>query len=152
MSGVDTRRVTSSGRAGAAWLVAVFGLGACGGAAEPRAVVVGDVPETVAIGGVPEPLGDTVPLPSVVAPTTAPESTTTTAAPRAPITGPVGDEVFGNRVLLIGDTVLASTAPRFDGVMCDALEAFGWQAEIAAEVGRFVDFGLVVTEELLDPG
>lgn len=109
-----------------------------------------DVPDTVALGDVPDPPTDTVTLPSL-APTTSAAPMSTTTAPRTPITGPVGDEVFGNRILLIGDTVLASTAPRFDGVMCDALEAFGWQAEIAAEVGRFVDFGLVVTEELLDP-
>jgi hypothetical protein len=36
--------------------------------------------------------------------------------------------------------------------MCDALEAFGWQAEIAAEVGRFVEFGRTVVEARIVPG
>jgi len=102
---------------------------------------LGDVPETVALGEFPEPLSSAITVPppptSDVATTTAP----TTEPPREPIAGPIGDEVFGNRLLVIGDTVLASTAPRFDGEMCDVLEAFGWQAEIAAEPGRFVEFG-----------
>jgi hypothetical protein len=52
---------------------------------------------------------------------------------------------------LIGDTVIAWTAPRFDGEMCDALEAFGWQAEIAAEVGRFIEFGRTVVDARMIP-
>lgn len=125
------------------WLVVVS---AC--AAEEPALLppVLDVPETVDLGAFPAPLSsaDSTPVPPTSAATgsTAP---TTAPLPEA-ITGPIGDEVRGNRVLLIGDTVIAATAPRFDGVMCDALEAFGWQAEIAAEVGRFVEFGATVVE------
>ena len=36
--------------------------------------------------------------------------------------------------------------------MCDVLEAFGWQGEIAAEFGRFVDFGRVVLDARFAPG
>jgi hypothetical protein len=119
--------------------------------ASPSAPVL-DVPETVSLGAFPEPLtgtGDSLPVPST---TVAEESATTTTEARPdPITGPIGDEVVGNRVLVIGDTVIASTAPRFGGSMCDALEAFGWQAEIAAEVGRFVEFGRSVVEARVTP-
>lgn len=110
-----------------------------------------DVPVTVALGAFPEPLTSTITIPppptTVVVETTAP----TTEPPRDPITGPIGDEVFGNRLLLIGDTVIASTAPRFDGEMCDVFEAFGWQAEIAAEPGRFVEFGRDVVAARIVP-
>ena len=110
-----------------------------------------DVPDTVALGDFPEPLSSetTVPPP----PTTigAAATTTTTQPEPEPITGPLGDEVLGNRILLIGDTVIASTTPRFDGAMCDVLEAFGWQAEIEAEVGRFIEFGQTVVDARVVP-
>jgi hypothetical protein len=113
---------------------------------------VNGVPETVELGAFPEPLTSTVTVPpppsTAAAETTAP----TTEPPRDPITGPVGDEVFGNRLLVIGDTVIASTAPRFDGELCAALEAFGWQAEIAAEPGRFIEFGREVVAARIVPG
>lgn len=122
------------------------------GSGDPDALApAADVPETVALGDFPEPLSSRE---TVAAPTTTSsveETTPTTEASRDPITGPIGDEVFGNRILVIGDTVLASTAPRFDGTLCDALEAFGWQAEIAAEVGRFVEFGQAVVEARIVP-
>lgn len=105
------------------------------------------------MGAFPEPLtGDTVEPtpPSTIGVTTAP--TTTTEPPPDPITTPIGDAIDGNRILLIGDTVLASTAPRHDGAMCDALTAFGWQGEIAAEFGRFVQFGREVADARLAAG
>lgn len=119
---------------------------------DPAAIPpAGDVPATVALGAFPDPLSSssTVPPPptTIVAETTVP----TTEAPREPITGPIGAEVFGNRLLVIGDTVLAATAPRFDGEMCAALESFGWQAEIAAEPGRFVEFGREVVAARIVP-
>jgi hypothetical protein len=112
---------------------------------------VSDVPETVALGAFPEPLTSTITIPSPPSTAAAATSAPTTEPPRDPITGPIGDEVFGNRLLLIGDTVIASTAPRFDGEMCAALEAFGWQAEIAAEPGRFVEFGREVVDARIVP-
>ena len=53
----------------------------------------------------------------------------------------VGAKAGGNRVLLIGDSVMASTATRYTNDMCKALVPLGWQAEVEAETGRFVDFG-----------
>ena len=124
----------------------------CAGADEASSVApIERVPETVDIGGFPEPLtGDSVPLtvPVTVVPTT---SATTTEPPPDPITGPIGDEVFGNRIIVIGDTSIVATAPRSGGELCEALEAFGWQAEIAAEVGRFVEFGRVVYDARIAP-
>ncbi len=105
----------------------------------------------MALGEFPEELSDRPPPPAP--PTTPPDSTVTTVAPsRGPIVGPIADAVFGNRVLLIGDTVLASTAPRNDGLMCDVLVDFGWAAEIDAEPGRFIEFAQQVLDERLDPG
>lgn len=56
----------------------------------------------------------------------------------------VGSTAGGNRVLLIGDSVMASTATRYTNDMCKALVPLGWQAEVEAETGRFVDFGTKV--------
>lgn len=132
------------------FVVALAGLSACGGDEPTVLPPVIDVPETVALGRFPAPpsASTTELSPPTVASTT---TTTTTEPPPEPITGPIGDEVDGNRVLLIGDTVLQSTSPRADGTMCAVLEAFGWQAEIAAEVGRFVEFGRQVVEARVTP-
>ena len=64
----------------------------------------------------------------------------------------VGDTVAGNRVIIIGDSILASTAPRFGGTMCDRLTAAGWTVEIDAEPGRFLRFADQVLDRRLDPG
>ena len=47
----------------------------------------------------------------------------------------------GNRVLMRGGSILASTSKRYGNEMCDALVPLGWQVEIDAEVGRPVAFG-----------
>ncbi len=117
------------------WLAVVAGCGG-DGATSTRATAIS---ETVAIGDLPPPLSDVEPPPAP--PTTPPESSPPTTAPTGPIDGPIGELVFGNRVLFVGDEIMASTAPRFDGAMCDALNGFGWDVEIAAEPGRFVEFG-----------
>ncbi|HAN34958.1 MAG TPA: hypothetical protein DCQ52_05770 [Acidimicrobiaceae bacterium] len=119
-------------------------VSACGAAASGQGV---DPPATAAVGGLPP-----------ATPTTAPEPTTTTstAVVRTTVTLPldakVGARVAGNRVLLIGDSVMASTSQRYGGEMCDALVALGWQAEVDAESGRFVDFGDRVLDERLAAG
>ena len=59
----------------------------------------------------------------------------------------VGQQVAGNRIILIGDSILASTARRFGGEMCDGLVPLGWVVEVDAEPGRFVEFG----NRVLDP-
>jgi hypothetical protein len=134
-------------------LVTAAGLlaGACG-ASEAAA----PPPPTGTIGGV----GD---LPAVLTPATTdpePGDTTTSVAvtsrDRPPDTvGPagttVGEEVDGNRVLLIGDSLMASVSRRYGGQMCAALVPLGWATEVDAETGRFIDFGDRVLDKRLRP-
>ena len=61
----------------------------------------------------------------------------------------VADLVDGNRVIMIGDSVMASTASRYGGEMCDSVIEEGWDVEIDAETGRFIDFGEKVLDERL---
>ena len=63
----------------------------------------------------------------------------------------VGDKVIDNRVLVIGDSIMASTATRYSGLMCDALVPLGWAVEVEAEPSRFIDFGNRVLDRVLDP-
>lgn len=126
--------------------VAVAVLISCGGAATSPPVAV-DVSETVVIGGLPGPFSDTT-VPGPVSTTAA--TTTTTAVTVAPVEAPLIDDVVGHRVLLIGDTALVATTPRFDGIMCDLVTEFGWDVAIEAEPGRSVDFAEQVLDERLD--
>ncbi|MEO5724789.1 MAG: hypothetical protein ABIQ39_07125, partial [Ilumatobacteraceae bacterium] len=66
--------------------------------------------------------------------------------------GPVGLRASGNRILMIGDSVLASTSSRYTNDMCNVLVPLGWQVEIDAEVGRFIDFGAKVLDDRLSAG
>ncbi|MGA0388875.1 MAG: hypothetical protein ACO3O3_06175, partial [Ilumatobacteraceae bacterium] len=52
----------------------------------------------------------------------------------------LGELVTGNRALIVGDSIFASTAPRFGGSMCERLNEAGWDVEINAEPGRFIAF------------
>ena len=49
-----------------------------------------------------------------------------------PATQPVGRIAEGNRVLMIGDSILAATAERYAGEMCDRLVPMGWAVEVDA--------------------
>lgn len=73
---------------------------------------------------------------------------TTTLAPE----DRVGAKAEGNRVIVIGDSVIASTSRRYSNDMCEALVPLGWQVEVDAETGRFADFGLKVLDRRLDAG
>ena len=64
--------------------------------------------------------------------------------------GPVGGRVTGNRVLLVGDSIFASTAKRYGNEMCDTLEPLGWQVAVEAEPGRFAEFGTRVLKSRID--
>jgi hypothetical protein len=143
MAMADGRRTWRSGfLVGSVACVTVSCAG--GETTAPRVV---QIPETVAIGGMPGPLSDTT-VPTLPAVTL--DSTTTTEAEREPITGPLVDEVLGSRVLLIGDTALAATTSRAGGIMCDVVTGFGWDVEIEAEPGRSIAFAGEVLDELLD--
>jgi hypothetical protein len=140
-------------RRGLVVLGVVLALAACGDEDQEVSPTRLDVPETVAIGVLPEPLSDAPTLPSPPAPpTTAPPATTAPIQPTdEPIDGPIGEVVSGNRVLLIGDAVLASAAPSSDGLMCEGLVLFGWEAEIDARSDSGLDFADEVLEARLDP-
>ena len=60
------------------------------------------------------------------------------------------DLVDGNRVIMIGDSIMASTSSRYGGEMCEELVPDGWQIEVDAETGRFIDFGDRVLDQRLD--
>jgi len=53
----------------------------------------------------------------------------------------VGAKAAGNRILMIGDSVLAGTSKRYTNDMCEAIVPLGWQVDLEAETGRFIDFG-----------
>jgi hypothetical protein len=62
------------------------------------------------------------------------------------------DLVVGARVLMIGDSIMASTSSRYGGEMCKELVPRGWDVEVDAESGRFVEFGGRVLDARLDAG
>ena len=64
----------------------------------------------------------------------------------------VADLVDDNRVLMIGDSIMASTTSRYGGEACNQLEPQGWAVEVNAETGRFIDFGMQVLDQRLDAG
>ena len=53
----------------------------------------------------------------------------------------IGPQIQGNRVLMIGDSIFASTSSRYGNEMCDTLTKLGWQVAVEAQAGEFVDFG-----------
>jgi hypothetical protein len=133
-----------------------FGVGllaACGDDDVTTSPSILDVPETVAMGVLPQQLSDAPTLPAPPPPpTTKPAVSSTTpppATPQGPIEAPVGELVEGDRILLVGDSILASAAPRNGGELCDALVLFGWQAEIDAVSDRGIDFAAGVLDARL---
>lgn len=114
--------------------VAAAGTAGCQGA-DDVATPTADVPETVAIGELPETLTDSPTLPP---PPPAPADTSGTTVPPGAVeqlVPPFNTAVDGDRLLFIGDGTLASAAPDVDQQLCDALSVFGWEAEIDAFVG-----------------
>jgi lysophospholipase L1-like esterase len=53
----------------------------------------------------------------------------------------IGRLVVGNRVLVIGDSILASISERYDNQLCDGLVPRGWVVQVDAEVSRSIEFG-----------
>lgn len=101
--------------------------------------------------------GDAVPvggLPPTLPTLAAGEAFTTVLRTTVPLLPEqlIGAKVTGNRVIMIGDSVLAGTAKRYGGEMCAALVPLGWAVEVDAETARFIDFGNVVLAERLPAG
>ena len=64
----------------------------------------------------------------------------------------IGEEVAGNRVLMIGDSIFAGLSPRHSDTACDQLEPLGWQVAVEAESGRFAEFGARVAQRRAGEG
>jgi hypothetical protein len=62
----------------------------------------------------------------------------------------VGELVTGNRVLMIGDSILASVSKRYGNEVCRTMTPLGWRVEVEAEVSRFIDFGIIVADKMLE--
>jgi len=63
----------------------------------------------------------------------------------------IGEIADGNRILMIGDSILASTSSRYGNHMCNAVVPLGWHVAVEAEPSRFIDFGnRVLDKELSD--
>ena len=56
----------------------------------------------------------------------------------------IGPQIKGNRVLMIGDSILASTSSRYNNEMCNTLTKLGWQVAVEAQAGEFIGFGAKV--------
>jgi hypothetical protein len=131
-------------------------LAACSSGDDETPSVAIDVPETVALGVLPDPLTDQPTLPPPPSPpTTAAATPATEPATEPPTPGtvavPIGGAVAGDRVLLIGDGTLLSAAPPNDSRMCDSLTLFGWDAELDAVDGDDLTFVGEVLDARLAP-
>ena len=83
------------------------------------------------------------PLPALTTTTeSVPATTTEDTVADTTTTEPFAAD--GNRILMLGDSILASTSKRYSNTMCDALVPLGWQVEIEAEVSRPIQFGVEV--------
>jgi len=124
-------------------LLGLLAVATACGAASGQGV---DPPDTAAVGG--------LPTQASTSSTTEPESASTVVRTTVPLepNQQIGAKVPGNRVILIGDSVMASTSKRYGGEMCAALVPLGWQTEVDAETGRFIDFGGQVLNARLAAG
>jgi hypothetical protein len=133
--------------------VGVTVLAACGDDDATSLPSMVDIPDTVAMGVMPQQLSDAPTLPPPPPPpTTRPSVSSTSTLPATlaePVEAPLSALVDGDRILLIGDSILASAAPRNGGELCDALVLFGWQAEIDAVADRGIDFAAGVLDARL---
>lgn len=62
----------------------------------------------------------------------------------------VGEAADGPRILMIGDSILASLSRRYSNLACKQLTPLGWQMSIEAEIGRAVEFGPRVLAAKMD--
>jgi len=65
---------------------------------------------------------------------------------------PLGRNADGARLLMIGDSIFASTSSRYGDEMCATLTQLGWNVALEAEAGSFVNFGQKVLRAKFDEG
>ena len=104
---------------------------------------------TLPIGGLPPPVSDGSAIPTG---SDGPTSTDVRTTVPIPPDAQIGAITAGNRVIILGDSVMASTSARYSNDMCEALVPLGWQVELDAESGRFVEFGNTVLDKRLAAG
>ena len=124
----------------AAVVVAVSGLAAC----TSRSLTGTNAATPLTVSGVGAMPGSTFAEPSASA-------VVTVSLPHANA-GSIGERVTGNRVIIIGDSVMTSISRRYGNQACTALVPLGWQVEVDAETGRFIPFGLKVLDKRLSAG
>lgn len=66
--------------------------------------------------------------------------------------GAIGARATGNRLIVIGDSILAGTAARYGNEMCNALKPLGWRTVVEAESGQSASFGREVLRERIYEG
>jgi hypothetical protein len=64
----------------------------------------------------------------------------------------LGSRADGNKLLILGDSILAATASRYGGAMCSALVPLGWSVAVEAEAGQMVGFGRTVLKDRIYEG
>jgi hypothetical protein len=64
----------------------------------------------------------------------------------------LGAVAKGNRLLMIGDSILSSIAKRYGNEACGLLVPQGWNVALEAEAGQFVEFGLDVLDKRWNEG
>lgn len=144
--GLDGRVVLRRGHRCVITTMVLLATG-CSGAVNEVVVVVDTVPGVGVLPG-----ERSVPIDRLVVDEVAPTVTTPAVRPSDLDLPTIGQEVAGDRLIVIGDSILASTAPRFGGTLCDALTEAGWTVEIDAEPGRFLAFADRVLDQRLNPG
>lgn len=64
----------------------------------------------------------------------------------------LGAVAKGNRLLMIGDSILSSISKRYGNEACGLLVPQGWNVALEAEAGQFVEFGLDVLDKRWNEG
>jgi len=64
----------------------------------------------------------------------------------------LGSKAAGNRLLVIGDSILSGTASRYGGALCAAVVPLGWRVAVEAEAGQMVGFGRTVLRDRINEG
>ncbi len=144
MHSARARRVSLA----AALCVATAAVAACGsansagpGTPRPTAAGVGSLPPGF------EESADVTPLDVVE---TGPSVDITTTVP--PEGASLAELADGNKILLIGDSIMSSISRRYGNQACELLVPQGWRVAVEAEKSRPVGFGLDVLDRVLDDG
>lgn len=117
-------------------LAALLGIAACGGNSagdDSYLQGVGRIPGAQSVGVEVETDGATLTAPGVQGPV-------------------IGSRSTGNRIIVIGDSILAGTSNRYGGEMCAALVPLGWRVAVEAEAGQPASFGREVLRARLNEG